>query len=375
MPKERRNATVKKRVLGLFCALALLLVLVLPAFGASDSVYILAVNDKFCDLSLPVSVNGTIYVPYTVFDKSATGVDLGVYYGIDQTHGTTLTLFSLSPKLLVFSVSMGICEDQDGNSMPFRALLRGDPLIPYVPIAAVCSFFGLKYSFLPTANRGTLIRVSNDAVTMSDSQFLTTGAQAMTNRYIDILQSRVPMSTASPVPSASPTASSPPDGNKSGVRVYLAVDASAAQSDLTGSFPAGTRGLFLFSPGSLTDQSALVRKVVAAGHSVGLKLDGTEEDPLSALEEGNELLSHIARTRAHIAAAPEALTEALTAAGWTCWQGSSYGNVSYAILDQVDRARTVARVDLPADNAVLNRVLPQLREEGYDLRQPLETDL
>ena len=52
-----------------------------------------------CDLPgglLPVAVNGVIYVPYSLFDKSATGVDLGVYYGLAPDRGPILSLYSLS---------------------------------------------------------------------------------------------------------------------------------------------------------------------------------------------------------------------------------------------------------------------------------------
>lgn len=365
---------MKKRILALFCALGLLLALGLPAARAANTVYILAVNDKFCDLpngALPVSVNGTIYVPYTVFDKNATGVDLGVYYGIGLTRGTTISLYSQSPDILVFSLGMGICQDGEGNTMNFRATTKNS--IPYLPAAAVCEFFGLNYSFLPTANRGTLIRISNSAVTMSDSQFLSTGAQAMSTRYNNILRSMGLTEDPLPTPSAAPTPTPTPGGSKSDVRVYPAVDASDATIDLAGAFPAGTRGLVLFSPASLAAQSALVRKVVSAGHSIGLKLDGAEADPLSELERGNELLAHIARTRTRIVSAPDSLSAALTEAGWTLWESNVREGSAAATLAGVDAKRTVARVDLPV--SAVSRVMSQLVKDGYDLRQPLETDL
>lgn len=368
---------MKKRLAALLCALALLLALGQPFANAVNTVYLLAVNDKFCDLPggvLPVSVNGTIYVPYTVFDKSATGVDLGVYYGIGLTRGTTISLYSQSPNLLVFSIGTNTCQDGEGNTMRFRAIVKNS--IPYLPAAAVCNFFGLNYSFLPTANRGTLIRISNAAATMSDSQFLSTGAQAMSTRYANIVQSMDPGPAVSAAPSAPPAVSTPaPAGNKSGVRVYLAVDASAHEGDLSGAFPAGVRALFLFDPATLAGQSELVRKAVAAGHSVGLRVSGTEEEALAQLEEGNRLLSHIARVRTHIAAAPEELTGALTRAGWACWQSNVAEANAYATLAGVDLKRTAARVDLPLSESAIGRILAQLQEDGYDIRQPLETDL
>lgn len=370
---------MKKKLTALACAVALLFALSLPALSVNETpaVYILAINDKFCDLpggALPTVSNGIVYVPYSVFDKNVTGVDLGVYYGIGlgQSRGTTITLYSRSSARLVFEINMGTCQDESGAAMPFRAITKN--AVPYVPAAAVCAFFGLKYSFLPTTNRGTLIRISSADATMTDSQFLSTGAQGMTTRYNNILKSMdLPIPAVSATPA--PIVSAAPGGEKSNVRVYLAVDASHADESLLALFPEGVHALFLFSPGALAGQSALVRKAVAAGHSVGLTVSGTADEAAAQLEEGNRLLGHIARTRTRIVHAPEELREGLTAAGWLCWRPNVNESASYAILSLVDKARSEVRVQLPESPAVIGRVIPQLREDGYDLRSPIETDL
>ena len=146
-----------RRFPALLCLLALLWALAVPVLGSSGNttVYLLAANDKFCDLPggvLPIAVNGTVYIPYSTFDRTLTGVDLGVYYGITPERGTILTLYSLGG-MLTFTMSANRCEDNLGNIMSFHAVTRNG--IPYVPAAAVCSFFGLQYSFLPPTDRGT----------------------------------------------------------------------------------------------------------------------------------------------------------------------------------------------------------------------------
>lgn len=368
---------MKKKLTALACAVALLFALSLPALSVNEppAVYMLATNDKFCDLpggTLPTVYNDVVYVPYNVFDKNATGVDLGVYYGIGlgQSRGTTITLYSRSSARLVFEINMGTCQDQSGAAMPFRAITKN--AVPYVPAAAVCAFFGLRYSFLPTNNRGTLIRISSGEATMTDSQFLSTGAQGMTTRYNNILKNMdLPIPTTTPAP----IVSSAPGGAKGDVRVYLAVDASHADESLLALFPADVRILFLFSPDTLAGQSALVRKAVAAGHSVGFTVSGSPEEAQAQLERGNQLLSHIARTRTRLVYAPEELREGLTTAGWLCWRPNVNESASYAILSLVDKARSEARVQLPESLSVIGRTIPQLREDGYDLRTPIETDL
>lgn len=377
---------MKKKLLALFCALTLTLgILSLSAWGAPTTIYLLAANDKMCDLpgnTLPVAVNGTIYIPYTVFDKDATGTDLGVYYGIKQDKGTILNLYSLNGNL-TFTVNQSICTDRDGNVMNFRAVIRNN--IPYVPAAAVCSFFGLQYSFLPTPDRGTLIRICSSAPHLSDTVFMGAAATAMASRYNAILQSMepqptpavTPTPTATPTPTPAPSSSPRPNTNpKENVRVYVAIDASQAEGDLTRSLAAGTQALFLFTPDSLPQQSSLVRRVVAGGHSVGLIPTGdTLEEALASLEQGNELLTHIARVRTRIVAADGELADALTARGWSCWQPNVSGSTAATLLANLGNRRTVARLTLPANSYTISQVTSQIRADGYDRRLPMETDL
>lgn len=371
---------MKKKFLALLTALSLLtgiLVLSLPSLAATPTVYILAVNDKFADLPiLPEAVSGVIYIPYTTFDKESTDEDLGVYYGIrqDQDRGTVLSLYSLTGTL-TFAVNQSSCTDGDGNKMNFRAVMRNGAI--YVPASAVCTFFGLQYSHIPTPDRGTLIRVCSSAANLNDTVFTSAGSSGMLTRYNNILQSMEPTTPPpTPTPSASrPTPTPPPEGNKSDVRVYLAVEASGAAGDLVDLFPTGVRALFLFTPDSLADQSALVRKAVAAGHSIGLQVSGTAEEALAQLEEGNRLLSHIARIRTRIVSAPGALTVALAAEGWLCWQPTVTGTTAPALLANLSVRQWEGRLTLPNDRAFINRVVSRIRADGYTLRQPLETDL
>ena len=379
---------LKKYLAALLCAVLLLGAAILPqAARASVTVYLLAVGNKMYDPpggTLPVSVDGVIYIPYTVFDRNATGWDLGVYYGIDQSRGTVLTLYS-ADKRLIFTVEMGICEDQDGNSMNFRAVKRGSNNTPYVPASAVCKFFGLSYSFLPTSDRGTLIRIADgEAISiMNDSQFMAVAPASMLSRYNDIIQSMNPQPTPTPSPSPSaPAVTEPPtpSGNgKENVRLYLAVDASQATGDLTMLFPSGVRVLFLFTPDSLPAQANLVRKAVAAGHSVGLLLRAdTEEEAAAQFAQGNELLAHIARIRTHMVAFDQASGQAgkhVPVQDWMVWQANVTGANASALLANLDQRRSVGRITLPADASLISQVIQRVRADGYAIRQPLETDL
>lgn len=371
----------KKRLTTLFCLLALFCALCLPARGSSSgtTVYLLAANDKYCDFSndaLPLSVGGVIYIPYTTFDRHATGVDLGVYYGITPEQGTILTLYSLNGMLTFKMTQGGVCTDNLNNTLNFHAVTRNG--IPYVPAAAVCSFFGLQYSYLPTTDRGTLIRITSpSSSSMDDSAFLSASRGWMTNRYNQIVQSLYPQPVSPAVTAAPPAVTRAPNGN---TRIYFSIDASQVEGDLVSLFPSGVYALFLFTPDSLPARASQLRKVVAAGHSVGLIIDDTLE-PEAALEQlkrGNELLSHIARVKTRIVTTANGqLRGALEAENWAFWNPSFRAAASPATIQTVLGSRSATiRMDLTATPiGSVNRVVSALQTNGYDLQRPLETDL
>lgn len=373
---------MKRRLTALFCALALLLgaTAVVMASSSTPTIYLLAVNDKFYDQYLPVSVNGVIYVPYTTFDKSATGVDLGVYYGIDRAQGTTLTLYSMDG-MLVFRVGNGTCEDGQGNRMSFRAILRSD--VPYVPASAVCGFFGLNYTYAPTSDRGVLVRITdNRTIHMSDSFFLSSATDAMRWRYNKQISSLQPTATVTASAAVSQTAPTTPRPTPTegavtheDVTVYLAVEAWDSGRDLSELFPNGIKALFLYTPDSLEANAGRIRAQVAAGHQVGLVVEGTAEEVAGQIEAGNALLGHIARVRTRILSAPADLADGLTEAGWACWPRDVTGTSSAVLLAGLEQRRSLAYVTLPGDSAVITQTLTRIRTDGYTIRQPLETEI
>lgn len=371
---------IQKRLVALLCALALVAGVTAVSLAASSTttVYLLAVNDKMADLPggvRPLNLNGVIYVPYTTFDRAATGADLGVYYGIDRAQDTTLTLYSVN-SMLVFRVYQGICEDGQGNRMNFRHILRYG--IIYVPMASVCAFFGLTYSVLPTKDRGTLVRITNGSSTMTDAVFLDLARQRMLERYNNIVQSMTPQPTATPTPTrpAAPTPTpTPAPGEKEKVPVYLAVDTVGSDSGDWLEFAGAAPLLILFDPGELAGQSGLVRKAVAGGFTIGFRVEGTLEEALEQLERGNELLSHIARIRTHVVSAPAELTQGLAQEGWSCWQSNVSGATAASVLANLESMRVPARLTLSAGVSADQVIRRLVRNEDYILCRPLETDL
>ena len=367
---------VKRRFSALLCAL--LLCALLPIRASASTVYLMALNDKMCDLPgglLPVTVNGSLCIPYSIFDNAITGVDLGVYYGLSQDNGPILTLYSRSG-YLTFHVNDGRCVDDQGNEKNFSAATRYGTI--YVPLAAVCSFFGLRYAVMYTPDRGTLVRVTNQNATVDDTTFLKYAAQSMAYRYNNIVKSQEPVPTPVPQPTTPPTTQPDrTDPNRDPVRVYLAVDGDQAVVTFPDSLSPAVPGLlFLFTPDALPGQAALVRKAVAAGHSIGLTVTAdTPEAAEAQLKRGNELLRHIARCRTRIAAVPYALTERLTADGWSCWVPNVGLTTLSGIQRELEQKQSLGRVTLIPSPALVNQLVRELRSDRYTLRQPLETEL
>lgn len=384
---------------------AVLLVLCIPLAGASGepTVYQLALNDNFLDedglvaSNMPVSVGGTIYVPYFVFDRYATGVDLGVSYTENWDNGVhTFTLFTLNG-LLRFDLTNGTCIDQNEEPQNLRAIIRNNKI--YVPAYSVCQFFGLQYSYIPTRTAGVLIRIKNHNAVLTDIKFQQSSASFMQNRYnkyiLSLTPSASPTSTVvkpTQVPLPSSTVPQPEENeNESGKTVRLAVfctTGQATQSVLETLSSRSVQALVLFRPEELEERAGLVLQALGTGHSVGLLVDGSDpQTALEALEAGNEVLARLAWTQTHIACVENGSDDTLNAlrqAGWRLWEGEVDGRSGNgalpiaAILNQVDRQRTSARVDLDDSSATgdsVGRLLSRLLSESHTIRPVLESDL
>lgn len=371
-----------RKAAALTVALALLCALTLPAWAAQGAVYLLAVDDYMADLPgglLPEPVYGSIYVPYSAFDKVSTGVDLGVSYSLERVNDNpVLTLYSTTDsKQLTFNVIMGECVDQTGAKKDFRAYKRN--LVVYVPAKAVCSFFGLQYSFLPTTDRGTLIRLSGPDANISDAQFLSVAADGMARRYGDITKGQEPSGgqgqTGTPPTVTQAPGSATPD--RKSVYTYLAVRGTdGVMNGVSGTLRSyGAKGLFLFTPDELPQNAAYVRQLVAQGHSIGLTVTGTAAEAEEQLARGNELLAHIARVRTRVAEAPSGIRESLARDGWVCWSANVSGSTTDRLLKDLDGISGQARLQLPSSVSQVEKIMKQLREDKYTLRPPLETEL
>ena len=384
----------KKRVLA--CLLAAVLAVGALAGGgraAGVEIYIVAENDQMVTLPLsamPAWIDGELYVPYLLFDWTSAGVNLGVSYGQEQSGSRYIfTLYSLGGTL-VFDVNAGTCQEAaSGADMDMRAVVRGSRV--FVPLAGVCRYFGLQYSYTPT-NYGTLIRITNGQESMSTARFVDVAANSMRVRYNDYL--RELSASASPRPTAS-QGEDPATGGETGGRRLTAALAFQCAGDgveevLDALEGAGVRALFLFAPDALEGSEAAVRRAVGLGHAVGLSVSGASpEAALAQAEEGAAWLEGRLFLRPHIVwaeGAGEETAAALEEAGWACFtadvdgrdDGRGQSAQRVALLTELDGWWGRARVLLDDSAAVagyLPQALSQLLREGHTFRLTVETDL
>lgn len=377
---------MKKRVLAVVCAAALLctmLACVLSASAVNDEkVYFMSVNDVVLDLeadTMPRMVNGVLYVPYTMFEPNyTTGASLGVFTSYSRSKGA----------VIIYSRSGTLVFDLNANNSTFGGTTYRDAAIirnsmVFVPVNFVCEMFGLEWSWL-IVNYGYIIRVKNEDVVLSDRDFTDAAYYAVQDRYQRYLQSQA--EAVSPSVDASPAPSTPGQSESSvdGAQVYLAFrmeDGEGFAGILEQLERYGAYGIFFCRPEELADRDDDIRSLLGSGHRIGLLLDAdTLSGQMEQLERGKELLTHIARVETVFC-----LNTSLNGAGQTAlaeemclWQttldatseGRSVSRQAAVITGTVRAGRSYfALMDDRSQSAqALAQILSTLTEEGCEFR-------
>ena len=386
----------KKCLLSLLCAAAVVVGITLSgAQAAEGKINILALNDQvitpISSTNMPIQVGGSYYIPYTVFDPNVVDVDLGVKYSLRDN---VLTLYT-KQSLLKYDLNAGTCEDRDGSTGYTRAIVRGSMI--YVSVSSVCSYFGIQ-SYQEATVYGQVIRLTTSSAVLSDRDFmdsaLSTSIADAYKKYWraqeSLNPSPSPSQPASPSPSVVTPAPSPsPTNTDSGDKRYVTVSLAFRHTDGTGLTEIldllareNLSALFFLPPDAIGDSAALIRRMVGAGHGVGLSVaGGPASDAADLLAEGNRLLELAAHINTHtvlVENEDEDTIAALEADGWSAWVDNvslpESASVSYCasyILRSVDAKRSLAYITLDDDTRsaqVLSAILPDLREDGYTLR-------
>lgn len=374
-----------------------MLVTLLNTAQAAGNIYLTAVNENLLELTsdtMPTWSNGVLYVPYTVFDGSYTGINLGISSSYSRDEGT-VTLYTLQ-QMVVFDLNRGTCYNPlTEQTLSGRAILRNGR--PYVPVASVCSFFGLSYSVIDI-DEGYIVRIKGSGVVLSDYSFVDSAQNSIRNRIRDYNQAN----QSQPTPGVLPPTYNPeepdtditvPDDpvDADVIPTYLAFSCEDSQglSEILDTLDSrNQRAIFFFDAQGLEREDDLIFRILGSGYSIGLIAQGRSTSATNRLlEEANQTLSQVAYTRTSVVLVPESQREELEAEGWICWnetasavptQGVGTNTYANQVLKRIsgNHARVYLTLDASSETArVLPTLLRRLSEEGYGVSVPLETRL
>lgn len=374
-----------------------MLVTLLNTAQAAGNIYLTAVNENLLELTsdtMPTWSNGVLYVPYTVFDGSYTGINLGISSSYSRDEGT-VTLYTLQ-QMVVFDLNRGTCYNPlTEQTLSGRAILRNGR--PYVPVASVCSFFGLSYSVIDI-DEGYIVRIKGSGVVLSDYSFVDSAKNSIRNRIRDYNQAN----QSQPTPGVLPPTYNPeepdtditvPDDpvDADVIPTYLAFSCEDSQglSEILDTLDSrNQRAIFFFDAQGLEREDDLIFRILGSGYSIGLIAQGRSTSATNRLlEEANQTLSQVAYTRTSVVLVPESQREELEAEGWICWnetasavptQGVGTNTYANQVLKRIsgNHARVYLTLDASSETArVLPTLLRRLSEEGYGVSVPLETRL
>ena len=389
---------MRRRALALLCTLTLLLTLLVPTQAVGE-VCFTAINDTLLPLTadtMPVWSGGYLYVPYSVFAASTVDGKLEVNC-IYSRNSNTVSVYVLR-RMLVFDLNEGTCYEQNtGEQFPSHAILRNGTA--YLPVARVCDYFGLNYSYLRT-QYGYLLRIknlnpvdkNNNKAQLTDDGFIDAGGQAMSDwlrKYNESLRpaQRDPVTPTQP---ETPSTSQEPEADPTAITTYLAFrceTAQAGQSIADALERSGATALFFFPAEEIGCQGALIRRLLGSGHSVGLLAEGSTLDQTQELlQAGRTALETVAHTRTYLALVPDSQQQQLQSEGWVCWNtgvdavpdGSRTPyNQAVAAVRSLPKKGT-ARLTLDDSQSTadaMTYLIRQLKDQNYVVALPRETYL
>lgn len=307
---------------------ALILGLMVPAFGSTANVYLMAVNERVLDTTvenMPRTVGGVLYVPYTMLSNQVNGINLGVSALYSTTRRTVLV--TDGQRGVVFDIQNNSAVDLNDSPVTARAMVRNSMV--FLPIDWLCQYFGTISCTRTRTPYGTLIRITNSAAILSDRDFADAAGLQLADNLRRYLEAGGGSTGNDPLPSEEVGTSDPP----SGAELFLALRSGAAAADCAQLLESqDQRALFLFTCEDLLQDGDSVRRIVAAGHTVGLALN--EEDLKDCLAEaayGRKLLAAAARYNALVVSAPNLNGEerkGLEEEGFVVWSTTVWGRES-----------------------------------------------
>lgn len=280
---------MKRRIAAAILIVCLLLCFI-PGTGvkAASDVCFISVNDTLLELSsMPYISGSTIYVPYWLFSNY-----FSIYYSY-FSESVTASLYT-GEKQFYFDLSSGNTYDSYNNYYSASAIFRSGQV--YVPLAFVCSNFGLSYSYITSGKYGDVVRVKDSSVVLSDSYFMSAASSLMESRY-----NAYKGISSSPSPSVPVTQNPvPSDEGRKNTTVFLSFQGVPGDKILDSLRGYEVSSCFFLTPDEIRENQDTVREIVGSGHSIGV-LCG--EDAKGDYDLGSSLIFEIAFEKTVLVAA------------------------------------------------------------------------
>lgn len=352
-----------------------------PLTLATTNVYFTSVNDKVLPLSdstMPIWVNGQIYVPYTTFDQHSTGTD----HGISAQLNASATYVTLEGKkgILTFDIKNGQCYDEVTKfNYPYQAILQNG--IPFLPVVGVCSFFDMTYTY-QKIDYGYLLRIKGENTVLTDSRFIDAAKslfQSLLDDYLAPPETPSPLPEEHPLPEQEPEDEEPEEEVIPETPLLLAVDMIDYNVNLPDTLAnRGIYAIFFFHLEQIESQGSLIRRLLGQGHSIGLQTRGESLDAITEeLAQCNTLFYQQARTTSQIVHVPIDYHQEVEAMGYIPWQGGEAKSIASftSLLGTIPQGDKLQYLTLEQTEETAQYFLSfyrLLQEKGFILQIPRE---
>ncbi len=274
---------------------------------------------------------------------------------------------------MIYDLAAGTIETNNGQSFSGSAIVRGD--VVFLPLEAVCRYFGLEYSLTRVSN-GYLLRIKSDSVVLTDAKFIDAANATMASRY-----ARFQRTQEEPEIPENP-AEEPPAPRETAQRtVYFVVECTDPEKTepMLSRFGGG-QATYLFTPDGFDGADGLLRHIASGGGTAALRIDATggAESTIAQIEAGNRALWSAANIKTRLVwldGAQEETTRRVTEEGYCPIRAAldlsevrvSVSRMSARILAAADARRGRCCVFLGTDEAVsgnLSALLVSLNAEN-----------
>ncbi|MDP4109861.1 MAG: polysaccharide deacetylase family protein [Bacillota bacterium] len=262
---------IKHAVKNVFLIFLTAVFLITPGMrvSAAKNVVFTVVNDRFLDLNdstMPFEKGGKYYVPYSVFLSGFGG--LKAYYSPEEQ----VLVFYDKEKIISFDIGHGYAYDQQMRTYGESAYSKGGTV--FIPLSFVCSTWGFYYSVIPSS-KGTVVRISRESSSLSDSMLLNIGETVMSS-LLEKYGNKTPPETP-----GKPNGGETPVISEARKTVYLTFDAAPteATAKILRSLSRYRYPATFFCAGDKMEAGDdIIRQIVISGHSVGLNAVSAAQD-------------------------------------------------------------------------------------------------